>query len=165
MTGCNEGTTVERLNGRIGQVLNTAHCTSRDDLETLLRRSTYLYNQHIPQEALAHRTPIQALQHWQQQQPGLFLKRVANHTGLDIEDEAEDWVDRLRPDLPEYAQQIQARLDGARAAVERAAWKTICASSDPIGEWSTGYKPERTPEQDEDLQACIDDIENLEGYR
>jgi DNA replication protein DnaC len=43
----------------------------------------WLYNHHIPQKALDHRTPIQVLQHWQQQQPALFLKRAANHPGPD----------------------------------------------------------------------------------
>ena len=41
------------------------------------------YNHHIPQRALNHKSPIQALKAWQEKKPELFVKRVYEHTGLD----------------------------------------------------------------------------------
>jgi hypothetical protein len=41
------------------------------------------YNHHIPQRALKHQTPIQALQKWRAEKPDLFVKRVYEHAGLD----------------------------------------------------------------------------------
>ena len=41
------------------------------------------YNQHIPQRALHHQTPIQALQKWRTEKPDLFVKRVYKQAGLD----------------------------------------------------------------------------------
>ncbi|SDY38688.1 hypothetical protein SAMN05421644_15717, partial [Allochromatium warmingii] len=42
-----------------------------------------LYNHQIPQKALGHIAPIQALKDWQQQYPERFKKRVYNLAGLD----------------------------------------------------------------------------------
>ncbi|MBK1650473.1 IS481 family transposase, partial [Rhabdochromatium marinum] len=42
-----------------------------------------LYNQHIPQRALGHVAPIQALKQWYEKQPDLFVKRPNNLPGLD----------------------------------------------------------------------------------
>ncbi|OBU84612.1 Fis family transcriptional regulator [Chromobacterium subtsugae] len=72
---------VERFNGRISDVLATHRCESGKDLGETLQRYVLLYNQHLPQLALQHRTPIQA---WQKQRPDLFKKRVSNRPGLDI---------------------------------------------------------------------------------
>ena len=74
---------VERFNGRISDVLNTHRFDSRDDLETTLKRYNWLYNHHINQKALHHRTPIGAMKQWQQDRPELFRKRVINHAGPD----------------------------------------------------------------------------------
>jgi transposase InsO family protein len=74
---------VERFNGRISEVLATTRFDSRLSLETTLKRYAYLYNYHIPQKALGHRPPIQALKDWQQQRPELFYKQVRNHPGPD----------------------------------------------------------------------------------
>ncbi len=41
------------------------------------------YNHHIPQRALGHIAPVQALQDWQEKRPELFKKKVYNLTGLD----------------------------------------------------------------------------------
>ncbi|MCA1852568.1 MAG: IS481 family transposase, partial [Beggiatoa sp.] len=41
-----------------------------------------LYNHSIPQRALDHLSPIQALKDWQQKRPALFKKRVYNLPGL-----------------------------------------------------------------------------------
>ncbi|SDX75921.1 hypothetical protein SAMN05421644_11227 [Allochromatium warmingii] len=42
-----------------------------------------LYNHQIPQKALGHIAPIQALKNWQQQCPKRFKKRVYNLAGLE----------------------------------------------------------------------------------
>ena len=39
----------------------------------------WLYNEHLPQKALTHIAPIDALKHWQQSRPDLFVKQVRNH--------------------------------------------------------------------------------------
>jgi transposase InsO family protein len=74
---------VERFNGRISDVLTSTRFRSRDDLETTLRRYAILYNQHIPQKALNHQTPINALRDWQERQPDLFVRTVRNLPGPD----------------------------------------------------------------------------------
>lgn len=75
---------VERFNGRIAEVLQTHRFRDSEDLATTLLRYTDLYNHHIPQKALGHLTPIQALKKWQASHPHLFRKQVYYLTGLDI---------------------------------------------------------------------------------
>ena len=75
---------VERFNGRISEVLATTRFDSAASLEATLTRYAKLYNHDLPQRALNHRTPIQALKQWQQDRPDLFHKRVYNQTGLNI---------------------------------------------------------------------------------
>lgn len=75
---------VERFNGRIAEVLQTHHFASTEDLETTLHRYADLYNHHIPQKALNHRSPVQSLKEWQSSHPHLFRKKVYHLTGLDI---------------------------------------------------------------------------------
>jgi len=41
-----------------------------------------VYNQHIPQKALGHIPPLQALNNWQTSNPEIFHKRVHNLAGL-----------------------------------------------------------------------------------
>lgn len=74
---------VERFNGRIADVLATHRFQSGEDLALTLERYVFLYNQHLPQRVLKHKTPIQALKEWQQNKPELFNKRVINRPGLD----------------------------------------------------------------------------------
>lgn len=74
---------VERFNGRIAEVLHTHHFNSTQDLATTLLRYADLYNHHIPQRALNHRTPVEALKQWQSTHPDLFRKSVYHLTGLD----------------------------------------------------------------------------------
>ncbi len=74
---------VERFNGRIADILRTHHFDSNEELEATLRRYAYLYNYHIPQRALGHKTPIEALRAWQEKKPELFVKNVRNHPGPD----------------------------------------------------------------------------------
>lgn len=74
---------VERLNGRLEQVLRSHRFNSAHDLQTTLHRFVWLYNEHLAQRALALNTPIQALKKWQASHPELFVKRVVNHPGPD----------------------------------------------------------------------------------
>ena len=74
---------VERFNGRISDVVNQTRFGSAFELESTLRNYVKIYNHSIPQRALKHQTPIQALKMWQEKKPNLFVKRVYNHTGLD----------------------------------------------------------------------------------
>jgi hypothetical protein len=75
---------VERFNGRISDIVNQTRFASAAELESTLRNYVKIYNHNIPQRALKHQTPIQALKEWQKKQPELFTKRVYNQTGLDI---------------------------------------------------------------------------------
>ena len=74
---------VERFNGRISDVLATTRFRSREDLQTTLERYEKLYNDHLPQRALGHKTPLQAIRAWQQERPELFTGKRKNQTGLD----------------------------------------------------------------------------------
>lgn len=46
--------------------------------EAELERYVKTYNQQIPQRALNHLSPVQALKEWQKKKPELFKKRVYN---------------------------------------------------------------------------------------
>jgi transposase InsO family protein len=74
---------VERFNGRIAEVLQTHHFASTEDLETTLHRYVNLYNHHIPQKALNHRSPVKRMKEWQSSDPHLFRKKVYYLAGLD----------------------------------------------------------------------------------
>lgn len=74
---------VERLNGRIGEVLATTRFDSAHLLEETLIRDVRLYHHQIPQKALGHISPVQALKKWQERRPELFKKKVYNLTGRD----------------------------------------------------------------------------------
>jgi transposase InsO family protein len=74
---------VERFNGRIADVLKTTRFDSSHNLIETLTRYVKIYNQHIPQKALGHIAPIQAMKDWYNKKPELFKKRVYNLTGLD----------------------------------------------------------------------------------
>lgn len=65
---------VERFNGRIRDVLATHPFESGEDLAKTLARYVWLYNQHLPQLALQHQTPIQAMKGWQKRRSYLFNK-------------------------------------------------------------------------------------------
>ncbi len=75
---------VERFNGRVAEVIRQTRFKSANELEMTLKQYTSTYNHHIPQRALNHLSPVQALQQWQKDRPELFAKRVYNQAGLDI---------------------------------------------------------------------------------
>ena len=74
---------VERFNGRIEEVLQSHHFKSGDELETTLHRYVWLYNQQLPQSALASRTPLQAMKDWYKFKPELFKKQPYDLPGCD----------------------------------------------------------------------------------
>ena len=77
---------VERFNGRISEVLHTHHFNSKEDLKSLLNRYIWLYNNQLPQKALGHISPIDALKILETSHPNLFKKQeqmIGNHTGCD----------------------------------------------------------------------------------
>ena len=74
---------VERFNGRISEIVGQTRFASAAELDTTLTHYLATYNHLIPQRALKHKTPIQALQAWQLAKPELFVKRVHKQTGLD----------------------------------------------------------------------------------
>jgi transposase InsO family protein len=74
---------VERFNGRIGKVLATTRFRSGEHLADTLLRYAQTYNHHLPQRALGHTTPVEALQDWYASHPHLFVSDVNNLPGLD----------------------------------------------------------------------------------
>lgn len=74
---------VERFNGRISEVVSQTRFASAADLESTLLNYMKTYNHLIPQRALKHISPVQALKEWHTKKPQLFTKRVYNQTGLD----------------------------------------------------------------------------------
>jgi hypothetical protein len=43
------------------------------------------YNHHIPQRALGHLSPVDALKAWREKKPDIFLKRVYKQAELDTQ--------------------------------------------------------------------------------
>ena len=74
---------VERFNGRISDLLNQTRFQSAAELDNTLSHYLSTYNHFIPQRALKHQTPIQALQKWRTEKPQLFVKRIYKQPGLD----------------------------------------------------------------------------------
>ena len=74
---------VERFNGRISDLLKQTRFASAGELDATFTQYLTIYNHHIPQRALSHQSPIQALKRWQIDKPELFVKRVYKHAGLD----------------------------------------------------------------------------------
>ena len=74
---------VERFNGRIEDVLQSHRFQSGEDLEQTILRYVTLYNQQLPQAALASRTPLQAMKDWHKLRPELFRKQPYYLTGCD----------------------------------------------------------------------------------
>lgn len=75
---------IERFNGRIGEVLKTIRFRSDEHLKETITRYVHVYNHHIPQRALGHLCPFDALEKWYQKMPELFLRPPYNQPGLDI---------------------------------------------------------------------------------
>ena len=74
---------VERFNGRVSELVSQTRFTSAAELQTTLNNYVKTYNHRIPQRALNHLSPVQALKKWQAEKPDLFVKRVHDQPGLD----------------------------------------------------------------------------------
>lgn len=74
---------VERFNGRISEVVSQTRFASAAELQATLESYLKTYNHQIPQRALKHLSPVQALKDWHKKKPELFKKRVYNQSGLD----------------------------------------------------------------------------------
>jgi len=72
---------VERFNGRIAAILNSAHFDSEKDLAMTMKNYEALYNYHIPQQNIGSRTPIEAMREWHRKKPKLFKKPIPNTPG------------------------------------------------------------------------------------
>ncbi len=55
---------IERFNGCIADVLATTRADSSEHLAETIKRYAQVYNQHIPQKALGHIPPLQAMKDW-----------------------------------------------------------------------------------------------------
>ena len=82
---------VERFNGRISDIVNQTRFASAAELDHTLAHYLSTYNHLIPQRALKHQSPIQALQKWRNEKPELFNKRVQKQPGLDTR-RTPDWL-------------------------------------------------------------------------
>ena len=74
---------VERFNGRIAELMAQTRFASAAELDTTLEHYLSTYDNCIPQRALNHQSPVQALKAWHEKKPKLFVKRVYEQTGLD----------------------------------------------------------------------------------
>lgn len=74
---------VERFNGRIAELIRQPRFASALELETILSHYLAIYNHSIPQRALGHLSPVQALKQWRIKQAQLFDKRVYKQAELD----------------------------------------------------------------------------------
>ncbi len=76
---------VERFNGRISQILKTNRFISSHELSDVLERYRNVYNHHVAQRALNHKTPQEMMKDWYQRKPEIFLQDPTNVPGLDEE--------------------------------------------------------------------------------
>ena len=74
---------MERFNGRMSEVVSQTRFAFAAELEATLDNDVKTYNDWIPQRALKHLSPVQALKKWQAEKPELFVKRVCSQPALD----------------------------------------------------------------------------------
>jgi len=67
---------IERFNGRVAEVVKTTVFHRSQELRDTLLRYVKIYNQQIPQKALGHVPPVQALKKWQAKRPDLSSKKL-----------------------------------------------------------------------------------------
>ena len=75
---------VERFNGRIADIIKTSRFASSTELEKGLLTYADTYVRMIPQKALGHKTPLEALHHWHEKAPECFRARPPNFPRPDI---------------------------------------------------------------------------------
>lgn len=74
---------VERFNGRIGDLVKQTRFRSAAELNNTLAHYLATYNHLIPQRALKHQAPMQALRRWRTKRPDLFVNPIEKQPGLD----------------------------------------------------------------------------------
>jgi hypothetical protein len=77
----------QRFKGRNSEMLRTNHFESRASLKAVLTKYVWMFNHHLPQRALGHVSPIDAMQQWQEKKPALFqwpVSALINQTGLEM---------------------------------------------------------------------------------
>lgn len=67
----------------ISDLVAQTRFASAAELDTTLKLYLRTYNHNIPQRALKHKTPVQALKEWRDKKPELFVKRVHELAELD----------------------------------------------------------------------------------
>ncbi|MDR2365790.1 MAG: hypothetical protein LBD68_08065, partial [Zoogloeaceae bacterium] len=70
----------DRFNGRISELCRQTRFASAAEREQTLNDSLLTYNHFIPQQAIGHRSPIDAFASCYAQHPDLFIAPVYNHT-------------------------------------------------------------------------------------
>jgi transposase InsO family protein len=73
----------DRFNGRISEVIAQTRFACAKELETTLTQYAATYNHRIPQRALDHFSPVQALKQWRARRPELFVRQVYEQSELD----------------------------------------------------------------------------------
>lgn len=66
---------VERHNGPLPALIADHDLTRADDLHATLKRYVWLYNHHIRQKALNHRTQVQDLKDSEAERPNSYLSK------------------------------------------------------------------------------------------
>ncbi|MDR0717962.1 MAG: integrase core domain-containing protein, partial [Azoarcus sp.] len=74
---------VERFNGRISELCQQTRFASAAELEQTLKDYLLAYNHFIPQRAIGHRSPVDALASWYEQHPELFVRQAHNQAERD----------------------------------------------------------------------------------
>jgi transposase InsO family protein len=75
---------VERFNGRISELCQQTRFKSAAELEQTLKDYLLAYNHFIPQRAIGHRSPIDALASWYDQHPEMFVRQACNQAERDM---------------------------------------------------------------------------------
>ena len=74
---------VQRFNRRISDIFKQTRFSLAAELDRTLSHYLVTYNHLIPQRALKHQSPIQALRQWCAEKPELFVNPIKKHAGLD----------------------------------------------------------------------------------
>ena len=90
-------------------MLRSHHFNSAEDLGKTLHRFVWLYNHHLPQKALGHQAPVQALKVWKMKAPDLFVKNVRNHPEPDSYLD-EQGIEKIRVDQRKGVLQLASKL-------------------------------------------------------
>jgi hypothetical protein len=107
---------VERFNGRISDLCQQTRFASSAELEQTLKDYLLAYNHFIPQQAIGHQSPIDALASWYTQHPELFDRPV--HTQAKCDTQAARELINSRPDDRQHLDHLcQAKGIGVASAI------------------------------------------------